>query len=40
MKRKVWTCTHCEEEYDYDVIVCDKCHSPLLKVIEVEDFEI
>jgi len=40
LKRKLWKCTHCEEEYDYEVIACDKCGCPLFTVIEVEDYEI
>lgn len=40
MLRKIWTCTHCEEEYDYEVIACNKCHCPLMTVREIDKHEI
>jgi len=39
-KRKIWACTHCDLEYDYEPVACDKCHCPLFTLTEIEEHEI
>jgi len=40
MKRKIWTCTNCELEFDYEFDFCIKCHNPYYKIEIVEEYEI
>ena len=40
MKHKIWKCKHCDEEFDYEVIACDKCHNPYFVMIEIEEHDI